>query len=42
MISTIDKILEPSESRDTDETESALEALGHIGSCKYATKTAVG
>ncbi|KAG2681831.1 hypothetical protein I3760_11G162000 [Carya illinoinensis] len=32
VISTIDKILEPSESRDTDETESALEALGHIGS----------
>ncbi|KAF5478636.1 hypothetical protein F2P56_005179 [Juglans regia] len=32
VISTIDKILEPSESQDTDETESALEALGHIGS----------
>ncbi|KAE8125837.1 hypothetical protein FH972_020607 [Carpinus fangiana] len=31
-ISAIDKILESSASRDTDESESALEALGQIGS----------
>lgn len=32
VISAIDKILESSESQDTDESESALEALGQIGS----------
>lgn len=37
VISAIDKILESSESRDTDEIESALDALGQIGSCKYVT-----
>jgi hypothetical protein len=37
VISAIDKILESSESQDTDESESALEALGQIGSCKYVT-----
>lgn len=37
VISALDKILELSESQDTDESESALEALGQIGSCKYVT-----
>lgn len=36
MISAIDGRLGLLESQDTDECESALEALGQIGSCKYA------
>lgn len=37
VISAIDRILDSSETHDMDECESALEALGQIGSCKYAT-----
>lgn len=36
VVSAIDRILSSSETPDTDECESALEALGQIGSCKYA------
>lgn len=36
VIAAIDRILDSSETRDMDECESALEALGQIGSCKYA------
>lgn len=36
VISSIDERLRSLESQDTDECESALEALGQIGSCKYA------
>lgn len=37
VISLIDGRLRSLESQDADECESALEALGQIGSCKYAT-----
>lgn len=36
VVSAIDRILSSSETQDADECESALEALGEIGSCKYA------
>lgn len=36
VISLIDRRLGSSESPNADESESALEALGQIGSCKFA------
>ena len=37
VVSLIDERLGSLESQDADECESALEALGQIGSCKYET-----
>lgn len=37
VLSAIDGILSSSDTQEIDECESALEALGQIGSCKYAS-----
>lgn len=42
VISAIDRILGSAETEDADELEAALEALGQIGSCKFATHLACG
>ncbi|KAM6550404.1 hypothetical protein CsatB_000212 [Cannabis sativa] len=42
VISAIERILDSEETEDTDEIEAALEALGQIGSCKFATYLAWG
>ena len=38
VISAINRVLDSEKTEDTDEFEAALEALGQIGSCKFATQ----